>query len=290
LQKCPNWTDGGFGWEVVDDDESGTFGFKWTRKIAYIYPYSRLFAATARNHCQDFINDYGAGKNDFATVGTISLGIGQNRAYILLDYTKLNNLEGADSPDNGYNNSIALYRQAGTTATSQFETIVTTTKKTESGRETEPMFRYPTDNEISKGCPAESGKANDLSAIMEYIQKKNRYYLQKGTVSGDASGNTYVPFFFETDLMWYLPAYEQFDYFTPDPNIAGDDKANYWSSTAVNGAIYSYIGDGTRQDRDLEYRVIAVRKDENGYGNASVQVNNGSLAGGENGNSNTWVE
>ena len=263
LQKCPNWTDVGFGWETVDDDESGTFGFKWTRKIAYIYPYSRLFAATARNHCQGFIDNYGAGGNGFATVGTISLGIGQNRAYILLDYSKLNNLEGADSPDNGYNNSIALYRQAGTTATSQFETIVTTTMKMESGHETEPMFRYPTDNEISSGCPAESGKANDLSAIMEYIQKKNRYYLQKRTVSGDASGNTYVPFFFETDLKWYLPAYGQFQYFTPDPNIAGDDKANYWSSTAVNGAIYSHIGDGTQQDRDLEYRVIAVRKKEN---------------------------
>ena len=52
LQKCPNWTVGGFGWETVDDDESGTFGFKWTRKIAYIYPYSRLLASTARNHCQ----------------------------------------------------------------------------------------------------------------------------------------------------------------------------------------------------------------------------------------------
>jgi hypothetical protein len=109
-------------------------------------------------------------------------------------------------------------------------------------------------------------------------------------VSGDASGNTYVPYFFENDLKWYLPAYGQFQYFTPDPNIAGDDKANYWSSTAVNGASQAYIGDGTPKDRDLEYRVIAVRRDENGYGNASVQVNNGSLAGGENGNSNTWVE
>ena len=283
LQKNPNWTVGGFGWEVVDDAESGTFGFKWTRKIAYIYPYSRALASTARNHCQDFIDDYGAGANSFATVGIISLGILQNRAYILLDYSKLNNLTGADSPDNGYNNTLALYRQAGTTATSQFETIVTTTMKTESGHETEPMFRYPTDNEISKGCPAESGKANDLSAIMEYVQKKNRYHLQVRTVSGDSSGNTYVPFFVESDLKWYLPAYNQFDYFTPDPNISGDNRANYWSSTAVNGATDSYIGDGTPKDRDLEYRVIAVRRDENGYGNATATVDNTSMAGGDNG-------
>ena len=26
----------------------------------------------------------------------------------------------------------------------------------------------------------------------------------------------------------------QFQYFTPDPNIAGDDKSHYWSSTAVS--------------------------------------------------------
>ena len=290
LQKNPNWTAGGFGWEVVDDDESGTFGFKWTRKIAYIYPYSRAFAATARNHCQDFIDDYGAGANNFATVGMISLGIAQNRAYILLDYTKLNNLTGADSATEGFNNTLALYRQAGTTATSQFETIVTTTMKTERGHEKEPMFRYPTDNEISRGCPAESGKANDLSAIMEYVQKKNRYNLQKRTVSGDATGNAYVPYFVESDLKWYLPAHGQFQYFTPDPNIPGDDKANYWSSTAVNGATDSYIGDGTPKDRDLEYRVIAVRMDEYGYGNVTVsEISTEEMAGGENGEAQ-WVE
>ena len=263
LQKYPNWTAGGFGWEVVDDDESGIFGFKWTRKIAYIYPYSKLIVSTVKNHCQDFIDTYGAGTNGFATVGTIALSIVANRAYILLDYSKLNNITGADSSNDGYANTLALYERAGTTATSQFETIVTTTMKTESGHETEPMFRYPTDEEISKGCPAESGKINDLSGIMNYIQKKNRYYLQKRTVSGDASGNSYVPYFFESDLKWYLPAYGQFQYFTPDPNISGDDRANYWSSTAVDGATDAYIGDGEVRDRDLEYRVIAVRKKEN---------------------------
>lgn len=76
-------------------------------------------------------------------------------------------------------------------------------------------------------------------------------------------GNSYVPYFFESDLKWYLPAYGQFQYFTPDPNISGDDRANYWSSTAVDGATDAYIGNGEVRDRDLEYRVIAVRKKEN---------------------------
>ncbi len=298
VQKCPNWTVGGFGWEVVDDDESGKFGFKWTRKVAYIYPYTWTVMDLNghEDFVKNFIKSYGANSNDFATavryIHSESI-VTQKRYYILLDYSKLNNINGADNANDGFSNTLALYRQAGTTAASQFETILKTTLKTESGKETENMFRLPNDEEINSGkVPGESGNANDLSAIMELVQKKNRYYLQKKTQT-DSDGQSivsYVPYFYESDLKWYLPAYGQFQYFTPDPNIAGDDKANYWSSTAVNGAIYSYIGDGTQQDRDLEYRVIAVRRDENGYGNASVQVNNGSLAGGENGNSNTWVE
>ena len=110
------------------------------------------------------------------------------------------------------------------------------------------------------GVEAEEGVLNDLSGILTYILKKNRFHLQRIT---DEETDAYHPIFKGDDLKWYLPAYGQFQYFTPDPNIAGDDKANYWSSTAVNGAIYSHIGDGTQQDRDLEYRVIAVRKKEN---------------------------
>lgn len=290
LQKYPNWTVGGFGWEVVDDDESGKYGFKWTRTVAYIYPYDQSYGTSRiTKHCQNFIDQYGAGENDFATVRTYKdndyVIYVAYRAYIFLDYSKLNNIEGANSSDNGYNNTIVLYQKAGTTASSQFETILTTTMKTEQGHETENMFRLPNDSEISSGkVPAATGTANDLSGILEYIQKKNRYYLQRKNFSGgEETAISYVPYFFESDLKWYLPAYGQFQYFTPDPNIPGDDKANYWSSTAVNGATDSYIGDGTPKDRDLEYRVIAVRRDENGYGNATATVDNTSMAGGDNG-------
>ena len=301
LQKNPNWTAGGFGWEVVDDAEAGKYGFKWTRKVAYLYPYTKVQKSTVVDHCQGIIDTYGASANGFATVGSawdsdwnpesglgnISLGY---RAWILLDYTKLNNITGASSSSDGYNNTLALYNHSGTTASSQFEIVLTTMMKTESGKETENMFRLPGEYETKRGVSAESGQDNDLSAIMEYVQKKNRYYLQKRTVSGDSSGNAYAPYFRSEDLKWYLPAYDQFQYFTPDPNIPGDNKANYWSSTAVDGASEAYIGDGTAKDRDLEYRVIAVRRDENGYGNATAQVDNSSMAGGENGSTNNWLQ
>ena len=47
-------------------------------------------------------------------------------------------------------------------------------------------------------------------------------------------------------------------------NNAGSN-GNYWSSTAPSEddkRDYAYIGSGILQDRNLEYRVIAVRKDE----------------------------
>ena len=292
LQKNPNWTAGGFGWETVDDGESGKYGFKWTRKVAYIYPYgqARILDSHVENYCKNFINNYGAGANGFATVVVYNHDWKSDRAYILLDYSKLNNVTGADSATEGFNNTLALYRQAGTTAASQFETILTTIKKTESGKETENMFRLPTDSEVSSGkVPAESGQANDLSAIMEYIQKKNRYYVQRNVIE-DSEGNdivVYVPYFYESDLKWYLPAYGQFEYFNPDPNVANDAAANYWSSTTA-GTTTAWTGGKEEKDRDLEFRVIAVRKDENGYGNATAIVDNTSMAGGENGEAQ-WV-
>ena len=267
LQKYPNWTDGGFGWEVVDDDESGKYGFKWTRKVAYIYPYgqAKIFDSKVEDYCKNWVSTYGADANGFASVVVYSHDWKSDRAYILLDYSKLNNITGADSGTDGFSNTLALYRQAGTTATSQFETILKTTLKTESGKETENMFRLPNDDEVSSGkVPAESGTANDLSAVMEIIQKKNRYYVQKKSQT-DSNGNpivTYVPYFFENDLKWYLPAYGQFQYFVPNPNIAGDAAANYWSSTTA-GTTTAWTGGGEEKDRDLEYRVIAVRKNDN---------------------------
>ena len=291
LQKYPNWT-GDIGWEVVDDDESGKYGFKWTRKVAYVYPYWRFLQYTAKSQCQAYINQYNAGANDFATVGTYRKSIVQHRGYIWLDYTVLNSVEGADSSKDGFNNTLELYRQAGNTATSEFETILDATKKSESGHEHEDLFRVANADDIKDGAPAEQGNDNDLSAIMEYIQKKNRYCLQKHSIdSGDSdgSGTTYVPYFQEKDLKWFLPAYGQFTEVDFTPENTTDTAADYWSSTTA-GPSTAYIGSGAEKDRDLEFAVIAVRVNENGYGNVTVsEISTEEMAGGENGEAQ-WVE
>ena len=292
LQKYPNWT-GNIGWEVVDDDEAGKYGFKWTRKVAYVYPYWRLLQYTARSQCQAYIDQYNAGANGFATVGTYRKSIVQHRGYIWLDYTVLNSVEGADSSTDGFNNTLELYRQAGNTATSEFETILDATKKSESGHEHEDLFRVANAGDISDGAPAEQGNDNDLSAIMEYIQKKNRYCLQKHSIdSGDSdgSGTTYVPYFQEKDLKWFLPAYGQFSEVDFTPENTSDTAADYWSSTTA-GPSTAYIGSGAEKDRDEEFAVIAVRVNEGGYKKEATisDISTEEMAGGENGEAQ-WVE
>lgn len=304
LQKFPNWTDGGFGWEVVDDDESGKYGFKWTRKVIFEHKYGWTRWVTGngtgswykRNTAAEYANSLIAQYNAYAyaTYGYFANNnLGGERMYIYIDYTKLNNLSTSNSSNDGFSNTIALFNHGGGAASQAFETAILTAEKTtdDEGYKDDPLAFRNMDSVKDKDSgvtyTADNGSLNDLSGILTYVLKKNRYYMQ---TTYDGYTTTLHPIISEDDIKWYLPAYGQFQYFTPDPNIVGDNEANYWSSTAVDGATDAYIGNGEVRDRDSEYRVIAVRKDENGYGNATVQVNNGSLAGGENGNSNTWVE
>lgn len=303
LQKYPNWTAGGFGWEVVDDAEQGRYGFKWTRKAIYEHKYkwTRILTGngtgtwynrkSSGEYAASLINQYNAG--GYSHYGYLSAGTATERMYIYIDYTKLNNLSTSNSPSDGFSNTKALFNQGGGAASQAFETAILTAEKTkedEEGYRDDPLaFRSLTsvkDKDSGVTYTADNGSLNDLSGILTYVLKKNRYYMQ---TTFDGSTTTYHAVISIDDIKWYLPAYGQFQYFTPDPNIAGDDKANYWSSTAVDGASEAYIGDGTAKDRDLEYRVIAVRRDENGYGNATATVDNTTMQGGDNGEAQ-WVE
>ena len=304
LQKYPNWTAGGFGWEVVDDAEKGKYGFKWTRKVIFEHKYgwTRWFTGngtgtwykrnTAAEYAKSLINQYNAGS--YASYGYFAHNdLGGERMYIYIDYTKLNNLSTSNSPSDGYNNTIALFNQGGGAASQAFETAILTAEKTkeDKGYADDPLaFRNLTsvkDKDTGVTYTADNGSLNDLSGILTYVLKKNRYNMQ---TTFDGYTTTLHPIISENDIKWYLPAYEQFVYFTPDPNIENDDKANYWSSTAVNGATQAHIGDGTPMDRGLEYRVIAVRKNEKNISPTTIsEISTEEMKGGENGEAQ-WVE
>lgn len=308
LQKNPNWTDRGFGWEVVDDEEEGEYGFKFTRKRTFIFPYklgnkdawiapAQYTKEEAKNIATTIINSFNA--SSFATTEYYTQDYVTTRMYVQVDYTKLNTITGASSTEDGYANTLALYDLGGIVTTGALEVALENTKKTESGHEGEKMFRNPVSGDdipssaanvdVTLDADGNSKISEDLKGAITYILKKNRYYFQK-KIDSDGYSTAYYAYFKRDDIKWYMPACGQFSVFTSNPNIENDIPHNYWSSTAENGEDSAYRGDQTLEDRTEKLRVIAVRKDENGYGNATVQVNNGSLAGGDNGDSNTWVE
>jgi hypothetical protein len=311
LQKYPNWT-GDIGWEVVDDNEEGKYGFIWDRKVAYVLKYSwnretgvggNYHKSEGMNYLNSLITTYSASnyanavefkyKNLWAD-GFLKPETNENRAYIYLDYSKLNNLSGASSPTEGFNNTKALFNIGGSAASMVFETVVSTTLKTK-GDTSDPLaFRMvvSTDDYHTKyGVPAEQGSINDLSGILTYILKKNRYCLQ---YVDDGQTQTYHAVFKESDLKWFLPAYNQFPDstvvdFTPENST--DKAADYWSSTAADGSVNAYRGgDDTAISRTTSLAVIAVRKNEKNISPATIsEISTEEMKGGENGEAQ-WVE
>jgi hypothetical protein len=92
-------------------------------------------------------------------------------------------------------------------------------------------------------------------------------------------------------IKWYLPAYGQFinyDGFEFATGNATFIPAEFWSSTAaVNNQAYT--GEGKPINRSEKRKVIVQRQVTEIPQAATATVDNTSLAGGENGDTNQWL-
>lgn len=344
-QRAPRWTGdtpGSYGWETVDDNEDGRYGFIFTRKIAWAYVYSHAVGGISslapydfqalemsKQEVFDYINDdfikaYGAekfAKFDDSTRYVYETGlfnvVRNYRYYIHIDYTLLNTLEDIESSTDGHQNTKKLNTLGGSASTLAFETILSNAKKTKEGNPNDATFRphgwnwqtMEVDNNLREktkdgsiaDIPMPEGSIDDLSGILSYVLKKNRYYLYDPGDDG-VSSTVLAPIILESDIKWYIPAYEQFSTFVPDPNITDkngdtDSKDDYWSSTAgennENAAnALSYNGNGDLISRSTELGVIAVRvfDDDTKTATATIdEINTEEMKGGENGEAQ-WVE
>ena len=142
------------------------------------------------------------------------------------------------------------------------------------------------------------GEDGDLSGILNYVLRKNKYNLYD---INDGTFTSAVPVINRADIKWYLPADGQFSTFTPNPNITdpagGTDSADdYWSSRAGSNntdpnLATSYNGSSQEILRSKTLGVIAVR-DWDGdtiVDPATATVDNTSMQGSENGEAQ-WVE
>ncbi len=264
VQKCP-----ADGWEQIDDSETGEYGFNWNRKVAYIFPYNLgagLVTQYTEKQANELINNIITQHNatDYASINEYNPSRVTTRVYVLIEYEKLN-IVSAESSDDGHGNTLELYRKAGSAATGEFEQALLNTYKTEAGHTDEHMFRLPddsSDNRDPLAVPRPSGENNPQSGILNYILKKNRYYLLKTETSiGTTIATTTSPYIKEEDIVWYLPAYGEFNTL-PSDIISPIRSSDCWSSTANNTAnTEAYLGDGSSVTRNTVKYVRAKRKE-----------------------------
>lgn len=262
-QKCPAWS-GNVGWSQLADSTLSDFGFDWDRSLTYVLPYS--------------VSDYGL-ETDFSKTaalslldGMISLGDASTYTriatyytyhidnvgtiwhyYLDLDYTLCNSLIMGSSV-NGLQNTLRLYEKGGTAATGTFQLMVMRAVLAQSVGQT--LFRLPSSAYSQENAvPRPAGIDNlSLSALCKVL-KHNRYNY---SVTQVGSAVVEYPSISTADIVWYLPAVEQFKSL-PRQIASPIRPAECWSSTALAGATRAYLGSGAVAPRALRAQVRCCR-------------------------------
>lgn len=235
VQKCPIWQ-GDIGWEVLEDDETFPFGFKWDRKVTYKKDNLSWAWAEAWWIKQNFKKQ----PNNFwewiasifvpQTVPYVTVSNSGNTVTFTVDYSKMEEISATSEVD-GLDNTWKLYSHVGGTSFEGEKYIATRGYK---------MTEQSGSNEIPKVFAA-------LYAI-----KLNAFDVHKG---GEGNRITYAITPEKTDINWYLPASNQF-------SGAVGLNGKHWSSTGIQDNSNAYTWDASPQSTprmDL-HKVRAVRK------------------------------
>lgn len=271
-QLCPAWTDRNFGWEQIDDNEKGEFGFCWNRKSMYVIPYNRNndnYQTAAFNLLKDLIKKYDA--DTYVKYYDINMDIegrlfNRNTYAIVIDYSKLD-LTGTYSEDNGLSNTSQLQAAAKGATGEEFEKVLSSITKSDAGESgaeaNNPLFRHPSDWEIShnrnlnvggvKGLYKTQGENAPGSGILNYVEKKNCFNLNATYQDGFT---VWYPVLRE--LKWYIPAKGQFGNI-PSNIHTGVVSSDNWSSTPVMDKKNAYLGNGSAAERLSTHKVRACR-------------------------------
>lgn len=260
-------------WELYDDGINSIYGYQYTAIHTYFYNNSQT-SVYSWNSLANTVNDlisrfFGTPPAVDVTharfhYSTGALGIRNYRYYVSIDYSQFNNLGNiAQSPSDGRANTLALYNFGGSAISSSFEEAILNITRRE-GFQTVIAFRardnnYSIDNAVGDRAPAWiEGQELKRSQAIVAVLKKNRYYRNTSNLAGDAW--TVAPYIPESDIKWYIPAYEQFAGVPPTPVDSAafaTDRAAFWSSTAAGST--SYLGSGTAAPRTTAKSIRAAR-------------------------------
>ena len=238
VQKCPIWQ-GDIGWEVLEDDETFPFGFKWDRKVTYqkqgfgfisgpieAWWIKQNFKKQPKDFWEWIASIFVPQTVPYVTVNYNSNGT----VTFTVDYSKMDEIS-AISTDDGLENTWNLYSHVGGTS---FEG-----EKFIAGR--------------GYTVTSQSG-SNEIPKVFAalYAIKLNAFDVHKG---GEGNKITYAITPEKTDINWYLPASNQF-------SGAVGLNGKHWSSTGIRDNSNAYTWDASPQSTprmDL-HKVRAVRK------------------------------
>lgn len=237
VQKCPIWQ-GDIGWEVLEDDETFPFGFKWDRKVTYKKDNLSWAWAEAWWIKQNFKKQ----PKDFwewlisiiapETVPYVTVNYSNSNGTVTftVDYSKMDEIS-AISTDDGLDNTWKLYSHVGGTS---FE-----------------GEKFIADRGYTVTSQSGSNEIPKVFAAL-YAVKLNAFEIHKGE-----SGNqiTYAITPEKKDINWYLPASNQF-------SGAVGLNGKHWSSTGIRDNSNAYTWDASPQStpRMKLHKVRAVRK------------------------------
>lgn len=239
-QLCPSWNTQGLGCERFEDGDY-PWGFKWDSSMKITYDMSEAggtgFWGPLRRWIMKIqIKYYGDKYKDYITYTTYW---GQLKT-LTIDFSKVPNLDVADSPDDGNLNTWELYNFNGisdvTGLMSQLE---------EWG-----------------GKPDKKLEQNPAEYAARMCTMKNKFNKEK--IAQEGSNVAYRPVLKRENLVWYLPAKNEFSM------VVDNDyplNGNYWTSTASeiahdNENSYKYLQNSgaTLNIRTDKFHVRAVRR------------------------------
>lgn len=241
VQKCPNWQ-GDLGWEVLEENLTLPYGFKWDRKVTL---QKTLTGSRLEKYIEEWLTKqaFKVQPTDFlgwlgsllwpTLVDYVNIARSGDVMTVVVDYSEIANVTSAMSATDGQANTWNLYSNVGGTS---FE-----------GEQ----------NLINSGYAivSESGSnENTKNFAALYAVKLNAFDIHKG---GSENQITYAIIPEQTDIKWYLPAINQF---SDGAGLSGQ----YWSSTANNdnnnANAYSWNSSSQSILRMDPHKVRAVRQ------------------------------
>lgn len=237
VQKCPIWK-GDIGWEVLEDDETFPFGFKWDRKVTYQKkgfnfisgPIEAWWIRQTFKKQPNTLREWIASIFVPQPVPYVTVDYSGNTVTFTVDYSQMAEISATSEVD-GLDNTWKLYSHVGGTS---FE-----------------GEKFIADRGYTVTSQSGSNETPKVFAAL-YAVKLNAFEIHKGG-SGDKITYAITPV--KDDIKWYLPASNQF-------SGAADLNGKHWSSTGIRDNSNAYTWDGTPQQtpRMELHKVRAVRK------------------------------